>query len=249
MSGLSIKVLISIFLAAPPALGQLTPVPSGSESATPGFAPCPDGILCPILPRQEPEPEVVTVVDPDCEDAQPTPLVESANLPVQIRPPVLPTTLVTVTACPGDCEEIPSTVTICPPEGCTTEAQLPPVATRLAICPPEECPECSPDVCTPCPLDDLECEVCEDCPPPCPDYCPPPGEVVTSDQLAPLPTPTPSPSPTTPVAPASPTVTLPGVPEETTAPVSPPVAGAERMTVAPGVYLGVAAVFVAMNWF
>lgn len=253
MSSLNIKLLISIFLAAPPALAQLTPVPSGSSSPGPGFNDdCPNGILC--LPRQE---EVVTVIDPDCESEPviaPTPLVQSANLPVQIRPAVLPTTLVTVTECPGGCdEELPATLTICPPEGCTTEAAPVPVATRLAVCPPEECPECSPDACTPCPPENLECEICEGCPPICPDYCPPPVEVITSDLVAPIRvpvlTPTPSPSFVTPVPLPSPTVILPGPAEETTAPTSPPVAGAERMAVAPGVYVAVAAVFLAVNLF
>ena len=153
----------------------------------------------------------------------------------------------TVTVIDEDCAEkhTPTplaivTNTICPSEGChdtitTTPSAPGPVATLLTSNPPEN-------------------------------HVPPPVEFAVSEKpvVTPAPTPTaaaPMPLGTAPTSHGSIVVTRPRpAPESiettrpmppTTSPLPPPVAGAERgrSRPAPGVYLGMAGIFVAVNWF
>ncbi|KAG9252145.1 uncharacterized protein F5Z01DRAFT_638784 [Emericellopsis atlantica] len=248
--------LISIFIGLCLATGtsaqslttKVSPTPSSTVAAAPtnfgGFAPCPPGVLCPILPRDHVRRQVVvTVTNEDCAEDH----MSSAL-------PVVP--------------ESTQTVIVCPPEGCgqastaaPVEATSQPAQQRVGVCPPEECPECSPDVCQPCTAAG-DCPSCDGgadagCLPICPDYCPPAPEAPLTTALStPLPVvPTPTFMPI-----FSTSVVVPGPVETATetandvgfeqgvASAIPSAAADRRAHPAPGVYMGMAAVFVAINW-
>lgn len=125
--------------------------------------------------------------------------------------------------CPDTCNNTPQP----PPPGGDDDNQTPPP-------PPAVVDECGPEVCVICLPEDASCGICDEsdleCLPPCPETCPP------------LETPSPSPSPEFSVA-------LPPNPEQTGVIENPPVAAADRSRTAAGIYLGIAAVFVAVNLF
>ncbi|KFH45630.1 hypothetical protein ACRE_035520 [Hapsidospora chrysogenum ATCC 11550] len=243
---MSLSILINILLASSAttvtALGPRVPPPDIYTPGAPGFADCPPGILCPIIHRRHQQPRHHIAEDEDCDEE---PQVHAAALPLD-QPPV--ETIQTITSCPPDVPDCPgatpaptSTVIVCPDEGC--DDALPVAPARPALCPVEECPECSPDACIWCPPGDDECydDMYNDNLPPCPEYCPPPAVPTTPAGTTPTPNPV-TPSSNVPVPP----------PEHTdVGPQPPPVAAAERRVphAAPGVYLGTAAVFVAINWF